>query len=345
MKMRIAIDAMGGDYAPEETVMGAMMAAREYDKDTQLILIGDKNAINGILSQVKTDYPEFEIVDAPDIIEMNDSPTKVLKTKPNSSVAIGTKLQKTGEIDAFVSAGNTGVFYASTLMSLGRIKGVRRPTIGTYLPSQNRGTTLFDVGANPNCRPVHLLQFAIMGSIYVEYIHGWKNPSVGLLSIGHEATKGNELTIDTHSLFKQNLPNFYGNVEGKDILTGKVDVVICDGFVGNIILKFAESIIDILKTKSEFYLKNRPIAKLGALIMMPAFKEFKLDLDYQSYGGVPLLGANGISIIGHGHSSRVAIKNAVRVGRKMVKEKINEHIAEKIRELNAVSSEVTRANV
>ena len=345
MKMRIAIDAMGGDYAPKETVMGAILAAREYEEDCQLILIGDKNAINGVLSQTHTDYPELEIIDAPDIIEMSDSPTKVLKMKPNSSVPIGTNLQKTGEIDAFVSAGNTGVFYASTLMSLGRIKGVRRPTIGTYLPSENHGTTLFDVGVNPNCRPIHLLQFAIMGSIYVEHIHGWENPTVGLLSIGGEPTKGNELTIETHSLFKENLPNFYGNVEGKDILTGKVDVVICDGFVGNIILKFAESIIDILKTKSEYYLKNRPIAKLGAFMMMPAFEELKEDLDYQSYGGLPLLGANGISIIGHGHSSRVAIKNAIRVGRKMVKEKINEHITEKIHELNVGRSESTRENV
>ncbi|MCH7954903.1 MAG: phosphate acyltransferase PlsX [Candidatus Marinimicrobia bacterium] len=343
--MRIAIDANGGDYAPEEIVMGAILAAREYDKDTQMILIGDKNAIEGVLSKVDADYPKFEIIHAPDIIEMSDSPTKVLKMKPNSAVSIGTNLQKAGEIDAFVSAGNTGVFYASTLMSLGRIKGVRRPTIGTYLPSENHGTTIFDVGANPNCRPIHLLQFAIMGSIYVEHIHGWENPSVGLLSIGHEPTKGNELTIETHSFFKENLPNFYGNVEGKDILKGEVDVVICDGFVGNIILKFAESIIEILKTKSEFYLKNKPFAKLGALMMMPAFKELRADLDYQSYGGVPLLGANGISIIGHGHSSRVAIKNAIRVARKMVKEKINEHIAEKIYELNLERSEVTRENV
>ena len=345
MKMRIAIDAMGGDYAPLETVMGAVLAAREYDNDTQLILIGDKNAVNGVLSRVNSPYPEFEIIDAPDIIEMSDSPTRVLRTKPNSSVSIGTKMQKAGEIDAFVSAGNTGVFYASTLMSLGRIKGVRRPTIGTYLPSENHGTTIFDVGANPNCRPIHLLQFAIMGSIYVEYIHGWKNPSVGLLSIGHESTKGNELTIETHSVFKENLPNFYGNVEGKDILMGKVDVVICDGFVGNIILKFAESFIEILKTKSDFYLKHKPFARLGALMMMPAFKELKEDLDYQSYGGVPLLGANGISIIGHGHSSRVAIKSAIRVARKMVKEKINEHIAEKIYELNVESTKETRENV
>ena len=336
---------MGGDYAPKETVKGAVMAAIEYDEDCQMILIGDRSAIQEKLTLENDNFNKIEIIDAPDIIDMHDSPTKVFKTKPNSSVVIGTKLQKSGEIDAFVSAGNTGAFYASTLMSLGRIKGVRRPTIGTFIPSDNHGTTLFDVGANPNCRPIHLLQFAIMGSIYVEYIHDWKNPSVGLLSIGKEPSKGNDLVIDTHSLFKENLPNFYGNVEGKDILTGKVDVVICDGFVGNIIIKFAESIIDILKTKSEYYLKNKPIARLGALMMMPAFKELKIDFDYQSYGGVPLLGANGISIIGHGHSSRVAIKNAIRVARKMVKEKINEHIAEKIQELNSVRPESTTEKV
>lgn len=345
MKMRIAIDAMGGDYAPFETVKGAILAARKYEDDVTVVLIGDKAVINKNLTQEKSQFPIIDVIHASEKIEMHESPTKALKSKPNSSISVGTRLQKSGEIDAFVSAGNTGAVYASTLMSLGRIKGVRRPTIGTYLPAENKGTAIFDVGANPNCRPLHLLQFGIMGSIYVERIFGWQNPIVGLLNIGEEKSKGNELSLESYILLKENLPNFYGNVEGGDILKGKVEVVVCDGFVGNILLKFAESIYDMLKSKVKQDLNNRPLAKLGAIMMMPALKGLKKDLDYQEYGGVPLLGANGVSIIGHGHSSRIAIKNAVRVASKMVQEKLNEHISEKIKESNVTQAQTTTETV
>ena len=345
MKMRIAIDAMGGDHAPFETVKGAILASREYEDDIAVVLIGDKEAINENLNIEKSKFPKIEIIPASESIEMHESPTKALKSKPNSSISVGTRLQKSGEIDAFVCAGNTGAVYASTLMSLGRIRGVRRPTIGTFLPAENKGTAIFDVGANPNCRALHLLQFAIMGTIYVEHIFGWQAPVVGLLNIGEEKSKGNDLSLESYDLLKNNLPNFYGNVEGGDILKGKVEVVVCDGFVGNIILKFAESFYQLLSSKIKQSLNNRPLAKLGALMMMPAFKVLKKDLDYQEYGGVPLLGANGVSIIGHGHSSRIAIKNAVRVARKMVEEKINEHIARKIEESNITQANTTREKV
>ena len=341
MKMRIAIDAMGGDYAPRETVKGAVLAAKEYTEDSDIILIGDKDAIRDRLSHEKTTFPDMEIINAPDLIQMHESPAKAIKNKPNSSISIGTKLQKSGEIDAFVSAGNTGVVYASALMNLKRIKGVRRPTIGAYLPAENKGTTIFDAGANPNCLPLHLLQFGIMGSIYVEHIFGWKNPSVGLLNIGVEASKGNEMALESFQLLSEFLPNFYGNVDGRDILVGKVEVVVCDGFVGNILIKFAESIYELLKSKTRLHMRNRPFAKLGALMMLPAIKKLKKDLDYQEYGGVPLLGVNGVSIIGHGHSSHIAIKNAIRVARRMVRGKINDHIQEKIEELNVNKPKVT----
>ena len=345
MKMRIAIDAMGGDYAPSETVKGAILAAREYEDEITLVLIGDEDAINENLALEKSKYPKIDIIHTSESIEMHESPTKALKSKPNSSISIGADLQKSGEIDAFVSVGNTGAVYASTLMKLGRIKGVRRPTIGTIMPAENKGTAIFDIGANPNCRPLDLLQFAIMGSIYVEHIFGWKNPKVGLLNIGEEKSKGNDLSLESYKILKDNLPNFYGNVEGGDILKGKVEVVVCDGFVGNIILKFAESFYQLLKLKIKQNLNNRPFAKLGALMMMPALKGLRKDLDYQEYGGVPLLGANGVSIIGHGHSSRIAIKNAIRVARKTVKEKINEHIAQKIEQSNIAQAQTTRETV
>ena len=345
MKIRIAIDAMGGDYAPFETVKGAILAALEYKEDVSVVLIGDEAAINENLSMEKSKFPDIKIVHTSEKIEMHESPTRALKSKPNSSISIGANLQKSGEIDAFVSVGNTGAVYASSLMTLGRIKGVRRPTIGTIMPAETKETVIFDIGANPNCRPLDLLQFAIMGSIYVEQIFGWKDPKVGLLNIGEEQSKGNELSLESYDLLKNNLPNFYGNVEGGDILKGKVDVVVCDGFVGNIILKFGESFYQLLKVKVEQNLKNRPFAKLGALMMMPALKGLRKDIDYQEYGGVPLLGANGVSIIGHGHSSRVAIKNAVRVARKTVKEKINEHIAQKIKESNIIQAEIKTEKV
>ena len=345
MKMRIAIDAMGGDYAPHETVKGAALAAKEFEEDSDIILIGDKDAIRDRLAHDRISSPDMEIIHAPDLIQMHESPAKAIKNKPNSSISIGTKLQKSGEIDAFVSAGNTGVVYASALMSLKRIRGVRRPTIGAYLPAGNKGTTIFDVGANPNCLPLHLVQFGVMGSIYVEYIFGWKNPSVGLLNIGEEASKGNEMAVKSFQLLSENLPNFYGNVEGKDLLTGKVEVVVCDGFVGNILIKFAESIYDLLKSKTILHMRNRPFAKLGALLMLPAIKRLKKDLDYQEYGGVPLLGVNGVSIIGHGHSSHKAIKSAIRVARRMVRGKINDHIQEKIEELNLSKTKITTETI
>lgn len=345
MKIRIAIDAMGGDYAPFEIVKGAIMAAREYEEDTTVFLIGDETAINENLSLEKSKFPNIEVIHTSEKIEMHESPTRALKSKPKSSISVGAILQKSGEIDAFVSVGNTGALYASSLMTLGRIKGVRRPTIGTIMPAEKKETAIFDIGANPNCRPLDLLQFAIMGSIYVEHIFGWKDPKVGLLNIGEEQSKGNELSLESYELFKNNLPNFYGNVEGGDILKGKVDVIVCDGFVGNIVLKFGESFYQLLKLKVEQNLKNKPFAKLGALMMMPALKGLRKDIDYQEYGGVPLLGVNGVSIIGHGHSSRIAIKNAVRVARKTVKEKINEHIAQEIEKSNITQAKIKTEKV
>ncbi|MCP4582343.1 MAG: phosphate acyltransferase PlsX [candidate division Zixibacteria bacterium] len=328
--MRIAIDAMGGDNAPFSIVAGTVMGYRVLESGVRLMLVGSANRIKQELINLKADNLPIEVIDAPETIDMSDSPIEAIKQKKNSSINIGLRLQKEGKADAFISAGNTGAVMASSLLTLGRLKGVSRPAIATLFPTVEGVALVLDVGANSDCKSHHLSQFGIMGAIYSKFILKVKNPKVGLLSIGEEQSKGNELTIASHKLLDSSAINFCGNVEGRDILKGTVDVVVCDGFVGNIILKFAESTGSFFSTMLKKKIRGNLFANIGALLMTAAFRSFKQSLDSAEYGGAPLLGINGVCIICHGSSSPKAIKNAILVSVDVVRKKVNKVIQEKI---------------
>ncbi len=314
---KIAIDAMGSDFAPQNDVVGALHAFNEK-RDFELYLVGDKDKIIDVLSKNNLEHPEEFIVHAPEQIKMSDHPTTAIRTKKNSSIVVGANLVKEKKADAFVSAGNTGAMLAASTLIMGRIPGVGRPTIGASFPNaENKFTLLFDAGASVDSKPQHLLEYAALGTIFAHEIYKVNNPTVGLLSVGEEEEKGNELTFATHSLLKESKLNYVGNVEGRDVMNGKVDVIVCDGFVGNIILKFGESVIGLLRSKVRTYADGGIMNKLKALVTKGVLKESLKDMDYQYHGGVPLLGVNGISIIGHGSSSPLAIKNMVLRAKEM----------------------------
>jgi len=326
--MRIALDAMGGDFAPQATVEGAYFYQKETGARNEIILVGHKNRIE--TESAKYSHWEklnISVLHAGESIGMNESPTDALKRKKDSSMLVGIQLHRDGKADAFVSAGNTGAQMAASLLNLGRIKGVSRPAIGSFIPSEKGMVFLIDVGANADCKPANLLQFGIMGSIFVNLIYARADLTVGLLNIGEEEKKGNELALAAHQLMKKECRGFIGNVEGRDILKGKVDIVVCDGFVGNIILKFAESVMSVLSKNFKRNLGSNLFTNLGALLVKPAFSEMRRSYDYQEYGGVPLLGVNGISIICHGSSTGKAILNAIHVADMMGSKKVNDHIA------------------
>ncbi|MCX5750797.1 MAG: phosphate acyltransferase PlsX [Candidatus Saganbacteria bacterium] len=308
--MRIAVDAMGGDHSPAETVKGAVAAAKEFS--FQIILVGQEAVIKKELSK----YPAFSnisIKNASETIGMDEAPASAVKQKKDSSLNVGIALVKNKEADGFVSAGNTGALMAAALFGLGRIKGIERPAIATVFPIADGRILLLDMGANVDCKPQHLQQFGRMGSLYAEKVLHIKNPRVGLLNIGEEKEKGNELTQAAWPLLKGSPINFIGNVESKEILSGTVDVVVCDGFVGNLILKFSESlakhIINMLKKE----VKKNLIAQLGALMLLPSLRNLRKMVDYDEQGGAPFLGVNGVCIKAHGRSKAKAIKNAIRV--------------------------------
>lgn len=316
---------------PRATVEGAYLYIKESHDNDEIVLVGDRDLIQDRLQHIPQKYHErFSIVHAPENIEMNESPTEALKKKKNSSMVVGLELHKRGEVSAFVSAGSTGAQMAGSLFSLGRIEGVKRPAIGAFLPSEHGMVFVIDVGANADSKPNHLLQFAVMGNIFVSQVFNAPNPTIGLLSIGEEEKKGNELTVAAHQLLKQNLGNFTGNVEGGDILKGKCDIIVCDGFVGNILLKMAESVMGVIVKGIKKNIGNNLFTNLGALLVKPAFSELKRSYDYEEYGGVPLLGVDGISIICHGKSTAKAIKNAIKVAKNMQQKNVNKLIAERL---------------
>ncbi len=328
-KIRVALDAMGGDYAPQAVVQGAVLAAQEAKKEIDLILVGEKEAIASELNRFNP-RPSLDIIHAPESISMQDQAIEVVKKKKDSSIAVGINLLKEKKVDAFVSGGNTGVVMATSLLKLGRIEGVSRPAIASCLPSEKGIVVVLDVGANTECKPQNLYQFGLMGSIYSNYVLKVKKPQIGLLSIGEEKTKGNELIIDTHKLLTGSPLNFVGNVEGKDVLKGTCDVVVCDGFVGNIVLKFAESIDGFLVSLVRKRVKESLLFRFGAFILKVSLRDLKKSLDYAEYGGAPLLGVDGVCIICHGESSPKAIKNAIKLACNMVKNEVNSHIKERI---------------
>lgn len=324
-KCRIIVDAMGGDFAPQNAVLGALLALKENDS-FELFLVGIENEIKKVLLENGLEFDNDHIINASQVIGMEDVPTVALKTKPDSSMSVGARWIKEKKADAFVSAGNTGAMMASSTLIMGRIQGVGRPTIGSLMPTLTGKCVIFDAGASVDSKARHLLEYAIMGSIYVKEIYGVDNPKVGILSVGEEDSKGNNVSLEAFELIKKTNLNFVGNIEGGDILKGTVNVVVCDGFVGNIVLKFGESVLTFLKQKFTEYAGQGIIKKLKVGLARGAMREILKDFDYQEHGGVPLLGVNGISIIGHGSSTPKAIKNMVLKAKDMHDRKLIERI-------------------
>lgn len=327
--MKIALDAMGGDQAPIGIVDGAFEAAREASGRIEVVLVGKREVIERYIAEHRLHAPNCEIVDAPETVEMSESPATAVRRKRNSSIQVAMNLHKEGTVEAVVSAGNTGAVVASSLLSLGRIPGIERPAIAIYVPAREGGTILLDVGANSDCDPHNLLQFAFMGSVYAETSLGRPQPRIGLLSIGEERSKGNELSRAAYELLEKSGLNFVGNVEGRDVFAGKVDVVVTDGFVGNVVLKFTESIIYYINSLIRDEVGRHPFAVLGAGLMKPVFRSVKRRLDYAEYGGAPLLGVGGVVIISHGKSSSRAIKNAILAAERCVTGGVNDRIRAK----------------
>ncbi len=327
--MKIAVDAMGGDNAPRAVVAGAVQAAREYGAG--IILVGIEEVVREELArhpQAKT-LP-IEVRNATEVVDMLDSAATVFRRKKDSSIRVANELVKSGEADAVFSAGHTGAAMSTSLFVLGRVEGVERPAIATFMPTLKGTSIVLDVGANVDCKPNHLLQFAVMGDVYARYFLRNPNPRVGLLSIGEEETKGNELTKEAFKLLTETSLNFIGNVEGRDLMAGKADVIVCDGFIGNVVLKVSEAVAEAIGLFLREDIKKSPLGKLGYLLMRPAFRSLKRRVDYAEYGGAPFVGINGISIISHGRSSDRAIKNAVRVAAELAKSEVNKHIREDI---------------
>lgn len=326
MTIRIAIDAMGGDLAPQEVVAGVLMAIGTLGAD--LLLVGQSESIRQELRGTG-DLDSLEIVEAPEVIEMDDHPTEAVKAKPRSSINVGLRLVKEGRADAFVTAGNTGATMAAALLTLGRVKGIGRPALGlVYALPRGGEAMLIDVGANADCRPVHLLQFGHMGSAYMAGMFGREAPKVALLSIGEEETKGNQLTIEAHELLRRSSLAFVGNVEGKDLLRGVADVIVADGFTGNVVLKTVEGVSEMLFAEVRHAVELTPWNKIAGRILYSELRRLRRRLDYAEYGGVQLLGVDGVVVIGHGRSNARAIFNAIRAARDAVRNGVLERIRE-----------------
>jgi len=330
-RCKIIVDAMGGDYAPQNAVVGAIEASME-NPGFDLFLVGKEKEILRVIADNNLSFDNSRIINAEEIIEMGDTPTEAIKKKPNSSIVVGARYVKEKKAHAFVSAGNTGAMMAASTLIMGRIPNVGRPTIGAEVPNIYGTCFLFDVGAGKDAKPNHLFEYAVMGTIYAKELGGVANPKVGILSMGEEDSKGNEVTTAAFKMLKDSKLNFIGNVEGRDILTGKVDVVVCDGFIGNILLKFGESVPKLLKHLLKKTADKNFIDKIKIGLLKGTLKKALKDLDYQEHGGVPLLGVNGISIIGHGSSTSKAIKNMVFRAYDMYKKNLNQKIEESLKE-------------
>jgi len=335
MSIRIAVDAMGGDYAPVEIIKGAIIAAKEYNISLQLV--GKTDKIKAELAKYDTHELDIIITQADEIIEMNEAPGIAIRRKRNSSIVVAVDAVAKGESDALVAAGSTGAAMAASLFGLGRLPGIDRPAIGIVLPTMVKPVVMLDVGANSSCEPNMLYQFAVMGSIFSSCILNVENPRVGILNIGGESSKGNILAQNTYKLLaqKQDHINFIGNVEGRELFMGISDVVVCDGFVGNITLKVAEGVANMIVKMLKDELNSSIWAKVGAFIAKRALLKLKKKSDYEEYGGALLLGIKGICVIAHGGSKANAIKNAIRVAKEAIETNINGKIAN-MYELNKI---------
>lgn len=335
--MAIVLDAMGSDNFPDPEIQAAVDAARII-KD-EIILVGHEDQLKDKLAKVNTDNQPVRIVHAPDVLEMHDKPVAAARKKPLNSMAVGMKLVKNGEAQAFVTAGNTGGAMFNGLRTLGRIKGVQRPGLTTIFPVKTGLAVVLDIGANADCRPEFLQQFAIMGSVYAEKALGKNRPSVGLLSNGEEEGKGNQLTKDTYPLLQDCGINFIGNVEPKEFVAGKADVLVTDGFSGNVMLKSSEAVASLLLSTLKDALMSSPITKLGALLAKPAFSKVKQMMDPGDIGAAPLLGVDGLLFVGHGRSDARALTSAVIRAHEAVQADLLEAIRAAIQSRLAASEE------
>ncbi|WP_298269603.1 phosphate acyltransferase PlsX [Geobacter sp.] len=326
--MRVAVDAMGGDNAPVIEVEGAVAAAREYG--IPITLVGDTDRLRQELAKHNIQGLDIAIQHASEVVGMHDAASDAVRRKKDSSIRVAYELVKGGAADAVVSAGNSGATMAAGMFVLKRIKGIDRPAIAQIFPTLRGKTLVLDVGGNVDCKPIHLVQFAIMGEVYARHVMGVERPKLGLLSNGEEDSKGNELTRETHSILKDISFNYHGYVEGRDIFNGMVDVVVCDGFVGNVVLKLSEGLAEAIGKMLKEEIVKSVVSKLGYFLVRKAFKNFKKKVDYAEYGGAPLLGINGVAMICHGGSNVKAIKNAIHFAHEYARKGVNQRLVEKL---------------
>jgi phosphate acyltransferase len=337
----IALDAMGGDHAPRAEVEGAIMAAREYD--VRVLLVGIEATVRQELNRHRYRAPSIEVVNATEVITMRDSPSQAFRRKKDSSLHVAARLVHEGKADALVSAGNTGAAMTVARFVLGTLPSVDRPALAAAFPNmKEKVSVILDVGANVDSKPAQIEQFAVMGEIYYRTIFGVRKPRVALLSIGEEETKGNELTREASSRLKQTSLNFMGNVEGRDVFRGNVDVIVCDGFIGNIALKISEGLVEHIGGMLKKAIKSSLRSQLGYALSKRAFDDFRKRTDYSEYGGAPLLGVRGITIIGHGRSNPNAIKNAIRVATELCRSRVNEKIEQELSAATAATAHAGR---
>jgi len=328
--MRIALDAMGGDFGPKNNVEGAVLASKEYRHIEKIFLVGDATAIGAELKRIGYQDQRIEIFHASEVVDMHESAAKAVRQKKDSSICRAIDLVKNGSAQAVVSAGHTGAAVAASVLKLRTLKGIERPAVACIMPTENGVFVLIDAGANPDSTPENLVQFGIMGSVFSEQVLGNKSPKVALLSIGEEDLKGNDITKEAFKVLKTSSLNFQGNIEGRDLYESPADVVVCDGFTGNVVLKTSESIAYAIFGWLRRELNRGLVRKLGARLARGAFRDIYKKTNAEEYGGMPLLGVNGVCIIAHGSSSPVAIKNAIRVAAESVQQDLNPHILRKI---------------
>ena len=327
--IRIAVDGMGGDYAPQVVVEGAVQAANDF-AHLEIVLVGQPEALKRELNRHKVYGGKIVLQEASEVIDMGDSPVAAVKKKKDSSITVAIDLAKKKEVDAVMTAGNTGAAVAAATLGLGLLPGIRRPGIAISTPTLHGISIAIDVGANINPSAEELYQYALMADVYARYIYKKKRPSIGLLNIGEEASKGTEALKEAYKLLRESPLNFVGNIEGRDFFTGKVDCIICDGFVGNVVLKMCESVLETSIALISRELRKNPVTMLGAWLCKPAISSIRHETNYEEAGGAPLLGVNGTVIISHGVSSAKAIRNAIRVAGDIVAMKVNEHIVDGI---------------
>jgi glycerol-3-phosphate acyltransferase PlsX len=328
--MKIAVDAMGGDFAPQNIVEGAFLASKKYG--VKVVLVGDEDKVSKELSKYPTSKLPIFIHHAPHVVAMHDSPSVVLRRMKDTSIKVALDLANEGEVSSVVSAGNSGAAMALAMYILKKLEGIERPAIATIHPTTKGNTVLIDSGGNVDCKPIHLVQFAMMGDAYAKYILGKETPRIGVLSNGEEEGKGNELTREVHHILSETDLNYIGYVEGRDLNNGKVDVIVCDGFVGNVVLKISEGLWETIHAILKWEAQDNIRAKVAYFLMGRAIRRLEKRLDYSEYGGAPLLGINGNCVICHGVSNAKAMMNAILLASNLAENRLNEHVIEEFKE-------------